>query len=249
MFERVTPQAARVMTWSQQEARRSASGAVETEHQLLALLRLRDGIAAGVFGELGITIDPVRALVVERLGPGSEQPIQGQLPFSALAKEVLEVARREALSVGSEHIDTEHLLLGIVRTDCGACQILQPLGADAESVRVAVRKRVAAPVPGRPVNVGRLPPRRRSQPTQALGSAIEFRPAADPALKRVLMASAGLALTEGRVTFGVSDLLRALARDPELSRVLGDLGVDVELLRKQFGEDPSLAGEVAHDGA
>ena len=63
------------------------------------------------------------------------------------------------------------------------------------------------------------------------------------------MASAGLALTEGRVTFGVSDLLRALARDPELSRVLGDLGVDVELLRKQFGEDPSLAGEVAHDGA
>ena len=88
-----------------------------------------------MFGELGITIDPVRALVVERLGPGSEQPIQGQLPFSALAKEVLEVARREALSVGSEHIDTEHLLLGIVRTDCGACQILQPLGADAGSVR------------------------------------------------------------------------------------------------------------------
>ncbi len=236
------------MTWSQQEAHRSASGAVETEHQLLALLRLRDGIAAEVFGELGITIDPVRALVVERLGPGSEQPIQGQLAFSALAKKVLEVAQREALSRGSEHIGDEDLLLGIVRTDCGACEILQELGADAESVRLAVQKRVPAPVPGRPVNVSRLPPRRRPQPEQALGAAIEFRPAADPALERVLMVSAGLALTEGRVSFGVSDLLRALARDPGLSRVLGDLGVDVELLRKQFGEDPPVAGEVAEGG-
>ena len=233
------------MTWAQQEARSSASGAVETEHMLLALLRVRDGIAAEVFGELGITIDPVRALVVERLGPGSEQPIQGQLPFSALAKKVLEVARREALSVGSQHIDAEHLLLGIVRTDCGACEILQELGVDAESVCLAVQKWV---VPGRPVNVARRPLRRRLQPAQAVGAAIEFRPAADPALERVLMVSAGLALTEGRVTFGVSDLLRALARDPELSRVLGELGVDVELLRRQFGEDPPLAGEVAEGG-
>jgi hypothetical protein len=236
------------MTWAKREALSSASGEVETEHVLLALLGLENGIAAEVFGELGITIDPVRALVVERLGR-PEQPIQGQLAFSALAKKVLEVARREALSRGSEHIGDEDLLLGIVRTDCGACQILQELGADAESVRLAVQKRAGAPVPGRPVNVGMLPPRRRLQPAQALGAAIEFRPAADPALERVLMVSAGLALTEGRVTFGVSDLLRALARDPELSRVLGDLGVDVELLRKQFGEDPPLAGEVAEGGA
>jgi hypothetical protein len=57
------------------------------------------------------------------------------------------------------------------------------------------------------------------------------------------MVSAGLAQTEGRVTFGVSDLLRALARDPELSFVLGDLGVDVELPRIQFGEDPPPARE------
>ncbi len=252
MLERFsfTDQAAKVMTRAQRDARCSESGEVETEHELLGLLGVRDGnIAAEVFGELGITIDPVRALVVERLGPGSERPIQGRMPFSALAKEVLEAARREALSRGSQRIDAEDLLLGIIRTDCGASQILQELGADAESVRLAVQHRVAAPVPGRPVNVARLPPRRRLQPEQALGAAIEFRPAADPALERVLMVSAGLALTEGRVSFGVSDLLRALARDPELSRVLGDLGVDVELLRKQFGADPSLAGEVAEGGA
>ena len=40
-----------------------------------------------------------------------------QLPFSALAKKVLEVAQREALSRGSEHIGDEDLLLGIVRID------------------------------------------------------------------------------------------------------------------------------------
>ena len=133
-----TDQAAKVMTRAQQEARRSASGAVETEHELLGLLGVRDGIAADLFGEFGITLDPVRALVARRLGPGPEHPIQGQMPFSALAKDVLEVARREALSAGSQRIDAEHLLLGIVGTDCGACQILQELGADAESVRVAV---------------------------------------------------------------------------------------------------------------
>jgi ATP-dependent Clp protease ATP-binding subunit ClpC len=134
-----TDQAAKVMTRAQQDARSSASGAVETEHELLALLGVRDGISAEVFGEFGITIDPVRALVVGRLGPGPEHPIQGQMPFSALAKNVLEVARREALSAGSQRIDPEHLLLGIVGTDCGACQILQELGADAESVRLAVQ--------------------------------------------------------------------------------------------------------------
>ncbi|MGH2886970.1 MAG: Clp protease N-terminal domain-containing protein, partial [Solirubrobacteraceae bacterium] len=60
------------MTRAKQEARRSPTGAVETEHELLALLGVQDGIAAEVFAELGITIDPVRALVVERLGPGPE---------------------------------------------------------------------------------------------------------------------------------------------------------------------------------
>jgi ATP-dependent Clp protease ATP-binding subunit ClpC len=145
---RFTSPAAKVMTRAQQQARRSASGAVETEHELLALLGVRDGIAAEVFGELGITIDSVRALVVERLGLGSEQPIQGQMPFSALAATVLEVAQREALAVRSEHIDAEHLLLGIVGTGCGARQILQELGADAESVRLAVQRRLPAPVPG-----------------------------------------------------------------------------------------------------
>jgi Clp amino terminal domain, pathogenicity island component len=248
VFERVTPQAARVMTWCEREALASRRGEVETEHMLLALLGLEDGIAAEVFGELGITIDPVRALVVERLGQGSGQPIQGPVGFSALANKVLEVAQGEALSRGSEHIGDEDLLLGIVRTDCGAWQILQQLGADAERVRLAVQKRIPAPVPGRPVNVARLPPRRRQQPAPALGAAIEFRPAADPALERASMVSAGLALTEGRVTFGVSDLLRALARDPELSRVLADLEVDVEPLRKRFGEDRAAANDVAEGG-
>jgi ATP-dependent Clp protease ATP-binding subunit ClpC len=135
-----TDQAAKLMTRAQRDARSSATGAVETEHELLALLGVRDGSSREVFDELGITIDPVRASVGERLGPGPEHPIQGQMPLSAAATKVLEVARREALSAGSQRIDAEHLLLGIVGTDCGACQILQELGADAASVRLAVRK-------------------------------------------------------------------------------------------------------------
>ena len=234
------------MTRAQQEARSSSSGAVQTEHELLALLGVRDGTVAEVFSELGITVDPVRALVVERMGPGSEQPTQGQLPFSPLAKKVLEVALREALSLGSQHIGAEHLLLGIVRTDCGACQILQTLGADPESVRREVQKRVPGPVPGRPVNVARLLPRgfRRGQVPEADVSAplVEFLSTADPALRHLLMVSAGLALTEGRQLFGVNDLLGALARDDEVARLLAELGLDPKMLRERFGEEPPAAG-------
>ena len=74
----------------------------------------------------------MRALVVERLGQGPEHPIQAQMPLSALAENVLEVARREALSAeaGASMPST---CLGIVGNDCGACQILQELGADARA--------------------------------------------------------------------------------------------------------------------
>jgi ATP-dependent Clp protease ATP-binding subunit ClpA len=93
---------------AQEEARASGHGTVETEHELLGLLGEADGIAADVFAELGIAIGPVRELVIDRLGPGSDGISDWPLPFSTLAKQVLEVSLREALSLGLQHIGSEH---------------------------------------------------------------------------------------------------------------------------------------------
>ena len=215
---------------------------------------MEDPLVDEVLAALGVTTGPVRELVMQRLGPGSGPRTEGQLPFSALAKKALEVSLRESLSLGHQHIGPEHLLLGLVRvSEGGASQILRELGADAKNVRLEVRRRVPGPIPGRPVNVATL---RRGQGTahagggrETLAPVIEFRPAADPALRRVLMVAAGLAMTNARETFGVGDLLRAFARDPDLSGLLVELGVDFELLRERFGQEPPAAGEAPPGGS
>ena len=204
---------------------------------------MEDGIAGEVFTALGITIGPIRELVTQRLGPGSGQPTDGPLPFSPQAKKVLEVSLREASSLGNQQVGPEHLLHGLVRvSEGGASEILRELGADAKNVGREVGERVPRPVPGRPVDVARHPRRDVAAPV------IEFRPAADPTLRHLLMVSAGLALTEGRQLFGVNDLLGALARDDEVSRLLVELGLDPKLLRERFGEEPPPAGEAPAGG-
>lgn len=226
------------------EAFTSGHGAVETEHQLLGLLAVEDALVDEVLAALAVTTGPVRELVMQRLGPGSGPRTEGQLPFSPLAKKVLEVSLRQAESLGHERVGTEHLLLGLVRvSEGGASQILRELGADARNVELEVRKRVPGPIPARPVNVATLPRR------QAAAPVIEFRPAADPALRRVLMVAAGLAMTDARETFGVGDLLYAFTRDPELSQLLAELGIDLKLLRERFGEEPPPAGETPAEGS
>jgi ATP-dependent Clp protease ATP-binding subunit ClpC len=70
------------------------------------------------------------------------------MPFTPRAKKALELALREALSLGHNHIGTEHLLLGIVREDeCVGAKVLLEFGADAESVRSEVLRALGPAVP------------------------------------------------------------------------------------------------------
>jgi hypothetical protein len=77
----------------------------------------------------------VRAQVARIIGAGDELAT-GQIPFTPRAKKVLEIALREALSLGHDYIGTEHVLLGIARENEGvAARILLDLDADAEKIR------------------------------------------------------------------------------------------------------------------
>ena len=84
---------------------------------------------------LEVTLEEVRAQVEQIVGQGDEVT-SGQIPFTPRAKKVLELSLREALSLGHNYIETEHILLGLVRENDGvAARILLDFGADAETIR------------------------------------------------------------------------------------------------------------------
>src|SRR5579875_1940913 len=134
MFERFTERSRRVVALSQEEARTLKHNYIGTEHILLGLLREEEGLAARALESLEVTLERVRAQVVRLVGSG-EEVTTGQVPFTPRAKKVLELALREARSLGQEHIGTEHILLGLVRENEGvASRILLDLDADSEKI-------------------------------------------------------------------------------------------------------------------
>ena len=135
MFERFTESARQVVVLAQDEARELKHNYLGTEHLLLGLIREESGVAATVLMSFGITIEDVRAQVERLIGEGDEVT-GGQIPFTPRAKKVLELALREALSLGHNYVGTEHILLGIVRENEGvAARILLDYDAVAEAVR------------------------------------------------------------------------------------------------------------------
>ena len=144
---------------------------IGTEHLLLGLLREEEGIAARVLESLGITIEEVRGMVRSIVGEGDEAALPGQIPFTPPAKQSLELALREALSLGHNHIGTEHLLLGLVRRgESVGFEILVRLGASAEVVREEVIRMLSGPGrrPTRQRPPAPPPPRRHALPPVAL---------------------------------------------------------------------------------
>lgn len=138
MFERFTDRARRVVVLAQDEARRLNQNYIGTEHLLLGLIHEGDGIAARALETMGISLEAVRAQVIEIIGEG-EQPTTGHIPFTPRARKVLEFSMREALQLGHNYIGTEHILLGLLREGDGvAAQVLIKLGADLNNVRQTV---------------------------------------------------------------------------------------------------------------
>ncbi len=145
MFERFTERARQVVVLAQEEARALKHNYIGTEHLLLGLLREEEGVAARVLDTLDVSVEEVRAAVVRIVGSGEEAP-QGQIPFTPRAKKVLELALREALSLGHNYIGTEHILLGLVREDEGvAARILLDLDAEPDKIRGEVMRTLSGP--------------------------------------------------------------------------------------------------------
>ena len=138
MFERFTDEARQVVVHAQDEARALGHTWIGTEHLLLGLLRGESTVAARILEELEVEIDEVRAEVTRIVGVNqqTDAPVTGQIPFTPRAKKVLELSLREALSLGSRNIDTEHILLGLTRENEGVgAEILRHLAATDDVIR------------------------------------------------------------------------------------------------------------------
>jgi ClpA/ClpB-like protein len=156
MFERFTDQARRVVVLAQEEARMLNHNYIGTEHLLLGLLREGEGVAAKALEALGIRLEAVRQQIEEIIGQGQQAP-SGHIPFSPRAKMVLELSLREALQLGQDYIDTEFILLGLIREGEGvAAQVLVKLGADLNRVRKRVILLLGGPGKG-PWSAGAAP--------------------------------------------------------------------------------------------
>ena len=123
---------------AQGEARMLNHNYIGTEHILLGLVGEGDGVAAKALEQLDISLEGVRAQVLEIIGEGDAEPT-GHIPFTPRAKKILELSLREAQQLQHKYIGTEHILLGVIREGEGvAAQVLLNLGADLNRVRQQV---------------------------------------------------------------------------------------------------------------
>jgi len=136
MLNRFTQRAQKAIILAQQEAKRLNHDYLGTEHILLGLVALGEGVAAQVLQDLGIDLKKVRREVEKMVGAGDNIILVGEVPFSPRAKKVLELAVQEAQDMGHNYVGTEHLLLGLIREEEGvAAKVLESLGASLELVR------------------------------------------------------------------------------------------------------------------
>lgn len=115
MFEHYTERERRVIFFARYEASVLASSMIDTEHLLLGLLREGGGLAESILRRSGITHGFVSKAL--RAASAGDAPISTSLdiPLSPAARRALECAIEEAERLGSPHIDTEHLLVGLLQ--------------------------------------------------------------------------------------------------------------------------------------
>ena len=132
-----TPRARKVVELARAEARRFNHGYVGTEHILLGLIKLGEGVAVNVLGRMGLDLKTVRAAVEKQVGPGPEEAKASEtIPLTPRVQKVMSHAVTEARSLGHAYVGTEHILLGLLKEGEGvAARVLQSLDVDLERCR------------------------------------------------------------------------------------------------------------------
>ena len=169
-MERFTQRARRVLSLAHAEAERTHHPFIGTEHVLIGLIEEDGGVAGRVLREMGLEIERVREIVFKLTGEGKNPPGE-RIDLSSDTQQVLEYAVDEARRLGHHYIGTEHLLLGLVRTEGSAMEALRRLGATPDEIRRQTRRILqessSATPPTPPAAAGREPARPGAPQSQA----------------------------------------------------------------------------------
>ena len=136
-----TPRAQQVLALARKEADRFNHNYLGTEHLLLGLIKLGQGVAVNVLQKMGLDLETVRMEVEKQTPGGPDQKMIGNIPYTPRVKKVLALAAKEAKALNHTYVGTEHILLGLLREGDGvAAQVLRKLDVDLEQTRQEVLK-------------------------------------------------------------------------------------------------------------
>ena len=136
-----TPRAQQVLALARKEADRFNHNFVGTEHLLLGLIKLGQGVAVNVLQKMGLDLETVRLEVEKQVGTGPDQKMVGNIPYTPRVKKVLALAAKEAKALNHTYVGTEHILLGLLREGDGvAARVLKNLDVDIELTRQEILK-------------------------------------------------------------------------------------------------------------
>ena len=219
-----TPRAQQVLALARKEADRFNHNYVGTEHLLLGLIKLGQGVAVNVLQKMGLDLETVRSEVEKQVGSGPETKMVGNIPYTPRVKKVLALAGKEAKSLNHSYVGTEHILLGLLREGEGvAARVLKNLEVDIERTRNEILKELDpnfTPAEGEPEGAVSS-----SEPAAAGGSK---RDSKTPALKAF-----GRDLTE---VARKGEIDPVIGRESEIERV-------IQVLCRRTKNNPVLIGE------
>jgi len=222
-----TPRAQQVLALARKEADRFHHNYVGTEHLLLGLINLGQGVAVNVLQKMGLDLETVRTAVEKQVGKGPAAKPSGNIPYTPRVKKVLALAGKEAKALNHSYVGTEHILLGLLREGEGvAARVLKSLDVDIERCRDEILSELDPNFAGEPGEPGAAGP---GGPAGAgAGASEERKDLKTPALKAF-----GRDLTE-------------LARNGELDPVIGrkpEIRRVVQILCRRTKNNPVLIGE------
>ncbi len=220
MMNNFTPRAQQVLALARKEADRFNHNYVGTEHLLLGLIKLGQGVAVNVLQKMGLDLETVRMEVEKQVGSGPETKMVGNIPYTPRVKKVLALAGKEAKSLNHSYVGTEHILLGLLREGEGvAARVLKNLEVDIERTRNEILKEL---------DPNFTPPDAESDTPQETNSGSGKKDVKTPALRAF-----GRDLTE---LAKKSELDPVIGRESEIERV-------IQVLCRRTKNNPVLIGE------
>ena len=224
-----TPRAQQVLALARKEADRFNHNYVGTEHLLLGLIKLGQGVAVSVLQKMGLDLETVRGAVEKQVGVGQEGKSGGSIPYTPRVKKVLALAGKEAKALNHSYVGTEHILLGLLREGEGvAARVLKSLEIDIERTRNEILKELDPQFSAEAAGAGGPGEEAMSSPRAAPEGQGEKKELKTPALKAF-----GRDLTE-------------LARKGELDPVIGrknEIRRVIQILCRRTKNNPVLIGE------